>query len=76
MQPHYALDGWLKAVRADGLVPARTRVAGPWRLTVPSRDAVALRFVAEGRAFVRQPGVEKHGIAGSFTGPVSAWRCT
>jgi len=26
----HALDGWLKAVRADDLVLVRTRVAGPW----------------------------------------------
>lgn len=53
-----ALNGWLKAVRADGLVLARTRVAGPWGFAVQSCDAVMFHFVAEGRAFVRQPGAE------------------
>jgi AraC-like DNA-binding protein len=54
----HTLNGWLKAVRADGLVLVRTRVAGPWGFAVQSRDAVVFHFVAEGRAFVRQPGVE------------------
>ncbi len=48
------LNGWLKAVRADGLVLVRTRVAGPWGFEVRQRDAVVFHFVAEGRAFVRQ----------------------
>ncbi|MGH8778176.1 AraC family transcriptional regulator [Paraburkholderia sp.] len=54
----YALNGWLKAVRADGLVLVRTRVAGPWGFSVQQRDAVVFHFVAEGRAFVRQAGVD------------------
>jgi AraC-like DNA-binding protein len=53
-----ALNGWLKAVRADGMVLARTRVAGPWGFAVQSRNAVVFHFVAEGRAFVRQPDAE------------------
>ena len=53
-----ALDGWLKAVRADGLVLMRTRVAGPWGYAVEPGDAVVFHFVAEGRAFVRHPGAE------------------
>ena len=53
-----ALTSWLKAVRADGLVLVRTRVAGPWGFAVPSRHAVVFHFVAEGRAFVRQPHAE------------------
>ena len=53
-----ALDSWLKAVQADGLVLVRTRVAGPWGFAVQPRDAVVFHFVAEGRAFVRQPGAE------------------
>ena len=53
-----ALNGWLKAVRADGLVLARTRVAGPWGFAVQPRNAVVFHFVAEGRAFVRQPDAE------------------
>src|SRR6266850_5531019 len=53
-----ALDTWLKTVRADGLVLARTRVAGPWGFAVQPRDAVVFHFVAEGRAFVRQPDAE------------------
>ncbi|RDV00630.1 cupin domain-containing protein [Trinickia dinghuensis] len=53
-----ALNGWLKAVRADGLVLVRTRVAGPWGFEVQPRDAVVFHFVAEGRAFVRQPETE------------------
>src|SRR5271167_2383103 len=52
------LNGWLKAVRADGLVLARTRVAGSWGYAVPPLDAVAFHFVAEGRAFVRQSGAK------------------
>jgi AraC family transcriptional activator of mtrCDE len=52
------LNGWLKAVRADGLVLARTRVAGSWGFAVPPLDAVAFHFVAEGRAFVRQSGAK------------------
>ncbi|MDN7182832.1 AraC family transcriptional regulator [Caballeronia sp. SEWSISQ10-4 2] len=54
----HALNDWLKAVRADGLVLVRTRVAGPWGFAVEPRDAVVFHFVAEGRAFVRQPGTE------------------
>src|SRR6266481_7384228 len=54
----HALDGWLKAVRADGLVLMRTRVAGPWGYAVEPSDAVVFHFVAEGRAFVRHPGAE------------------
>jgi AraC-like DNA-binding protein/mannose-6-phosphate isomerase-like protein (cupin superfamily) len=53
-----ALDTWLKAVRADGLVLARTRVAGPWGFAVQPRNAVVFHFVAEGSAFVRQPDAE------------------
>ena len=51
-----ALNDWLKTVRADGMVLARTRVAGPWGFAVDRRDAVLFHFVAEGRAFVRQNG--------------------
>jgi AraC family transcriptional activator of mtrCDE len=54
----HALIRWLKAVRADGLVLVRTRVAGPWGFAVQPRDAVVFHFVAEGRAFVRQPDAE------------------
>jgi len=54
----HALNGWLQAVRADGLVLVRTRVAGPWGFAVQPRDAVVFHFVAEGRAFVRQPNAE------------------
>jgi len=53
-----ALNSWLKAVHADGLVLVRTRVAGPWGFAVQPRDAVMFHFVAEGRAFVRQPDAE------------------
>jgi AraC-like DNA-binding protein len=53
-----ALSSWLKAVRADGLVLVRTRVAGPWGFAVQPRDAVVFHFVAEGSAFVRQPDAE------------------
>lgn len=49
-----ALDNWLKTIHADGIVLARTRVAGPWGFNVTSRDAVMFHLVAEGRAFVRQ----------------------
>ncbi len=35
-----ALDGWLKAVRTDGLVLVRTRVAGPWGYAMEPGDAV------------------------------------
>ena len=50
-----ALDSWLNAVRADGLVLVRTRVAGPWGFAAPARNAVVFHFVAEGNAFVRRP---------------------
>src|SRR5271154_102092 len=50
------MDNWLKAVHADGIVLARTRVAGPWGFRVTNRDAAIFHLVAEGRAFVRQPG--------------------
>jgi AraC family transcriptional activator of mtrCDE len=53
-----ALNSWLKAVRADGLVLVRTRVAGPWGFAVQPRHAVVFHFVAEGRAFLRQPDAE------------------
>ena len=51
----HVLDEWLKAVRADGLVLARTRVAGPWGFAVEAGTDVVFHFVAEGRAFVRRP---------------------
>jgi AraC-like DNA-binding protein len=55
----HALNGWLKTVRADGLVLVRTRVAGPWGYAMEkSRDDVVFHFVAEGRAFVRYPDAE------------------
>src|SRR5258706_14432659 len=53
-----ALNSWLKAVHADGLVLARTRVAGPWGFAVQPCNAVVFHFVAEGPAFVRQPHAE------------------
>jgi AraC-like DNA-binding protein len=53
-----ALNGWLKAVRADGLVLVRTRVAAPWGFAVEPRDAVVFHFAAEGHAFVRQSGAQ------------------
>src|SRR5260370_35209504 len=53
-----ALNSWLKAVRADGLVLVRTRVSGPWGFAVQPRNAVVFHFVAEGSAFVRQPDAE------------------
>ena len=52
------LDEWLKAVRADGLVLARTRVAGPWGFAVEAGTDVVFHFVAEGRAFVRRPDAQ------------------
>ena len=54
----HALSGWLKAVRADGLILVRTRVAGPWGYAVEPGDDVVFHFVAEGRAFIRHPGAE------------------
>lgn len=54
----HALNSWLRAVRADGLVLVRTRVAGPWGFAVQRRDAAVFHFVAEGRAFVRQPDAQ------------------
>ena len=54
----HALNGWLKAVRADGLILVRTRVAGPWGYAMEPGDDVVFHFVAEGRAFVRHPGAE------------------
>src|ERR1700720_3271220 len=54
----HALNGWLKAVRADGLVLVRTRVAGPWGYAMEPGDAVVFHFVAGGRDFVRHPGAE------------------
>src|SRR4029077_858765 len=54
----HTLNGWLKAVRADGLILVRTRVAGPWGDAVEPGDDVVFHFVAEGRAFVRHPDAE------------------
>ncbi|MFJ2363791.1 AraC family transcriptional regulator [Pseudomonas sp. NPDC087697] len=54
----HALNSWLKAIHADGLVLVRTRVADPWGFAVLPREAVVFHFVAEGRAFVRQPETE------------------
>lgn len=50
-----ALNGWLRTVRAEGMVLVRTRVAGPWGFAVDPRDAAVFHFVVEGRAVVRQP---------------------
>src|SRR5258708_13733665 len=54
----HALDGWLKIIRADGWVLVRTRIAGPWGFAAPPNTAVVFHFVAEGRAFVRQPNAD------------------
>src|ERR1700675_5045705 len=55
----HALNGWLKTVRADGLVLVRTRGAGAWGDAMEkSRDDVVFHFVAEGLAFVRYPDAE------------------
>src|SRR5260221_688046 len=54
----HALNGWLKAVRADGFILARTRVAGPWGHAVELGDDEVFNFVAERRAFVRRPGAD------------------
>src|SRR5258705_2157050 len=53
-----ALDGWLKIIRADGLALVRARIAGPWGFAAPPNTAVVFHFVAEGRAFVRQPNAD------------------
>ena len=53
--PHGRIGNWLKAVHANGIVLARTRVAGPWGFRVTNRDAVIFHLVAEGSAFVRLP---------------------
>ncbi|WP_267956583.1 AraC family transcriptional regulator [Paraburkholderia sp. HP33-1] len=53
-----ALNGWLKAVRADGVVLVRTRVAGSWGFAVQARDAVVFHFAAEGHAYVRRSDAE------------------
>lgn len=50
------LNDWLREVRSDGVALVRTRVAAPWGFAVPAGDAVVFHFVAQGRAFVRQPG--------------------
>src|SRR5258708_32072576 len=84
-----ALNVWLKAVHADGLVLVRTRVAGPWGFAVEPGDAVLFHFVAEGRAFVRHPDAETmelqagelvmfprggaHAVADSAPGKAMAW---
>src|ERR1700736_6360380 len=54
----HALNGWLKAVRADCLILVRTRVAGPWGYAVEPGDDVVFHCVAAGRAFVRYPDAE------------------
>ena len=62
-----ALDCWLKAVRGDGIVLVRTRVATPWGFAVAPRDAAVFHFVAEGRAVVRLPdGSSIELLAGEF----------
>jgi hypothetical protein len=66
-----ALNGWLKAVRAEGLVLARTRVAGPWGFAVEPRDAVVFHFAAEGHAFVRQANAETFRESGNFRRHIS-----
>jgi len=53
-----ALNDWIRAIRAEGVVLVRTRVAAPWGFSVPQRDAVVFHFVAQGHAFVRQPDAE------------------
>ena len=53
-----AANDWLKAVRTTGLVPVRARISGPWGFAVQPCNAVVFHFVAEGNAFVRQPGME------------------
>ena len=46
-----ALNGWLRTVRAEGMVLVRTRVAGPWGFAVDPRDAAVFHFVVEGRGW-------------------------
>ncbi len=52
------LNSWLKAVRVDGMVLARARVAGAWGFAVQPSDSVVFHLVAEGSAFVRQPNMD------------------
>ena len=52
------LNDWIRAIRAEGVVLVRTRVADPWGFSVPPRNAVVFHFVAQGRAFVRRPDAE------------------
>jgi AraC-like DNA-binding protein len=53
-----ALNDWIRAIRAEGVVLVRTRVAAPWGFSVPQCDAVVFHFVAQGSAFVRRPDAE------------------
>jgi mannose-6-phosphate isomerase-like protein (cupin superfamily) len=47
---------WLRAIRAEGIVLVRTRVAGRWGFEVEARDAAFFHFVTEGHAYVRRSG--------------------
>jgi Cupin len=47
-------SSWLRAVRAEGIVLVRTRVAGRWGFEVEARDAAFFHFVTEGHAYVRR----------------------
>src|ERR1700738_2543234 len=49
---------WLRAIRAEGIVLARTRVAGSWGFEVEARDAAFFHFVTEGQAYVCRSGDE------------------
>lgn len=47
---------WLRAIRAEGIVLVRTRVAGSWGFEVEPRDVAFFHFVTEGHAYVRRGG--------------------
>lgn len=61
--PTDSVNHWLRAVDAEGLVLARTRVSGDWGFSIGRRDAAVFHFVSEGHACLRIEDAEPIEIA-------------
>lgn len=54
---------WLKFLEVEGIIIARTRVAGDWGVSIQQYDATFFHFLTEGQAFVSSSEVEPIEIA-------------
>ncbi|NGZ85073.1 AraC family transcriptional regulator [Duganella aceris] len=57
------VNQWLKTVRSEDAIFARTRISGGWGFEMERQDAITFHFVAEGHAYVQvetQPPIMLH----------------